>query len=410
MKPIRVVIIRNCRGITGMTGGETYLLSLLKGFDPQKVRCLLVCIVNPALGETSWLKELKQTGFEHVTIPIGNPFDLSDVYKAASLIKAYEADVVHALDHRSDLIGILSARLTGRPVLASFLGWVNFPKGSWRATVYPWIDRMILRRLDAVITDSVAIGAELKLREQDPPVVAIRNGIDTAWFDPTRSLAPSSVTGFAADGDYVFGMVGRIHPVKGHLNFLKAARTILDRYPRSRFVIVGTVLPGFESYRQTLVDWIAEHGLGSAVLMAHVSLAEIPAVFASLDVLVAPSFAESFSFTMLEGMAMGKPVVASDVGGASEMITDGRTGYLVPVDDVPVLTETLLRLRESPQELTEVGLRARGKIVHDLSLAAMAERTFQVYERLVRMRPDRNKARSVQEHFRRQLGEIGCKS
>jgi glycosyltransferase involved in cell wall biosynthesis len=169
------------------------------------------------------------------------------------------------------------------------------------------------------------------------------------------------------------------------------------------------VLPGFESYRQTLVDWIAEHGLGSAVLMAHVSLAEIPAVFASLDVLVAPSFAESFSFTMLEGMAMGKPVVASDVGGASEMITDGRTGYLVPVDDVPVLTETLLRLRESPQELTEVGLRARDKIVHDLSLAAMAERTFQVYERLVRMRPDRNKARSVQEHFRRQLGEIGCK-
>lgn len=103
---------------------------------------------------------------------------------------------------------------------------------------------MILRRLDAVITDSVAIGAELKLREQDPPVVAIRNGIDTAWFDPTCSLAPSSVTGFAADGDYVFGMVGRIHPVKGHLNFLKAARTILDRYPRSRFVIVGTVLPG----------------------------------------------------------------------------------------------------------------------------------------------------------------------
>ena len=58
---------------------------------------------------------------------------------------------MHALDHRSDLIGILRARLTGRPVLASFLGWVNFPRGSWRATVYPWIDRMILRRLDAVI-------------------------------------------------------------------------------------------------------------------------------------------------------------------------------------------------------------------------------------------------------------------
>ena len=107
---------------------------------------------------------------------------------------------------------------------------------------------------------------------------------------------------------------------------------------------------------------------------------------------------------------MGKPVVASDVGGASEMITDGQTGYLVPVDDVPVLTETLLRLREQPEQLKGVGLQARAKILQDLSLAAMAERTYQVYDRLVNLRPDRNRARSVQEDFRRQLSEIACKS
>ena len=409
MKPIRVIFVRNCRGITGMTGGETYLLSLLKGFDPQKVRCLLVCIVNPALGETSWLKELKQTGFEYVTIPVGNPFNLRDVHVVTTLIKKYEADVVHALDHRSDLVGILSARLTGRPVVASFLGWVNFAKGSWRATVYPWIDRLILKRLDAVITDSVAIGTELKMREQDPPVVAIRNGIDTKWFDPARVCTPFSQERFTSEGHFIFGMVGRIHPVKGHLNFLQAARTLLETYPDCRFLIVGTVLPGFEYYRQSLQDFISTHQMEKSVLMTHVSLAEIPAVFSSLNVLVAPSFAESFSFTILEGMAMGKPVVASEVGGASEMITDGQTGYLVPVDDVQFLTDTLLRLRGNPDKIKEVGLRARDKIIQDLSLSTMAERTFQVYDRLVNLRPDKNKTRSAQDHFRRQLGEIGCK-
>jgi len=409
MKPIRVLIIRNCRGITGMTGGETYLLSLLKGFDPQKVRCLLVCIVNPALGETTWLKELKQTGFEYVTVPIGNPFNLSDVFAVSALIKQHEIDVVHALDHRSDLIGILSARLTGRPVVASFLGWVNFARGSWRATVYPWIDRLILRRLDAVITDSVAIGTELRMGKHDPPVVAIRNGIDTSWFDPARTLEPSSVSEFAAGGDYVFGMVGRIHPVKGHLNFLRAARAILDRYPRSRFVIVGTVLPGFESYRQTLLEAIATHNLESAVVMAHVSLSEIPAVFAALDVLVAPSFAESFSFTMLEGMAMGKPVVASDVGGASEMITNGQTGYLVPVDDVPVLTETLLRLRENSQSVKEVGIRARQKILNDLGIEAMAAKTHQVYLRLIEFNDKKSSGSAHTAQLREQLVAISAK-
>lgn len=409
MKPIRVILVRNCRGITGMTGGETYLLSLLKGFDPRKVRCLLVCIVNPALGETSWLKELKQTGFEYVTIPIGNPFNLRDVHAVTTLIKKYEADVVHALDHRSDLVGILSARLTGRPVVASFLGWVNFAKGSWRATVYPWIDRLILKRLDAVITDSVAIGTELKMREQDPPVVAIRNGIDTKWFDPARVCTPFSQERFTSEGHFIFGMVGRIHPVKGHLNFLQAARTLLETCPDCRFLIVGTVLPGFEYYRQSLQDFISTHQMEKSVLMTHVSLAEIPAVFSSLNVLVAPSFAESFSFTILEGMAMGKPVVASEVGGASEMITDGQTGYLVPVDDVQFLTDTLLRLRGNPDKIKEVGLRARDKIIQDLSLSTMAERTFQVYDRLVNLRPDKNKTRSAQDHFRRQLDEIGCK-
>lgn len=409
MRPIRTLIVRNCRGITGMTGGETYLLSLLKGFDPDRCRCLLMCVVNPDLGETSWLKELKATGFDYVTVPIRNPFDFRDVAQAVRLIREFDADVVHALDHRSDLVAVLSARVTGRPVVASFLGWVNFAKGSWRATLYPWIDRMILKRFDAVIVDSVAIGTELRMGPADPPVIAIHNGIDTRWFDPGRAHVSCSVSQFASDARFVFGMVGRIHPVKGHLNFLRAARTVLDRYPNTRFVIVGTVLPGFESYRQTLVDWIAEHQMTKSVLMAHVALAEIPSVFASLDVLVAPSFAESFSFTMLEGMAMGKPVVASNVGGASEMITDGETGYLVPPDDVPALTRVLSSLVAEANNLRAVGERARTKILQDLSLDVMAKRTGEVYEQLVEGHRGQQRNRVAQDNLRKRLQEIGCK-
>ncbi len=392
-----------------MTGGETYLLSLLKGFDPHRCRCLLVCIVNPDLGETSWLKELKATGFEYVTIPIRNPFDFRDVVQVVKLIREFDADVVHALDHRSDLVAVLSARFTGRPVVASFLGWVNFAKGSWRATIYPWIDRMILRRFDVVITDSVAIGTELRMGTADPPVVAIRNGIDTRYFDPGRALTPSAVTTFAKGGDFIFGMVGRVHPVKGHLNFLKAGRTVLDRHPETRFVIVGTVLPGFEAYRQSIADFIAKHNMTHAVLMTHVSLAEIPSVFASLDVLVAPSFAESFSFTMLEGMAMGKPVVASNVGGASEMITDGETGFLIPVENVERLTRVMFTLQNDRAGAQIVGERARQKIIADLSLQSMAERTLAVYERLIALRSGRHRTQSMRALLRQQLNEISSK-
>ncbi len=383
MNIIRTVIVRNCRGITGMTGGETYLLQLLKGFDPQDCNCLFVCIIKPSLGETAWLKELKNTGFEYITIPIENPLNFKDIYQLAKIIKQFNANIVHALDHRANLVSLISARLTGRPVIASFLGWVNFPKGSWRSIVYPWIDRLILKKLDAVITDSIAIGEELRMQEKHPPIVAIRNGIDTKYFNPGNDDLFYINQSFIDDSDCVFGMVGRIHPVKGHMNFLNAAQQLLKINPNFRFLITGTVLPGFENYKQEILDFISEHEMSNKVMIMEVKLEEIPAVFASLDVLVAPSYAESFSFTLLEGMAMEKAVITSDVGGACEMINDGETGYLIEVDDVKTLTEKMLMLSRNPEKIKELGKNARKKIIKDLGLEVMAHNTVSTYRHII---------------------------
>ena len=247
------------------------------------------------------------------------------------------------------------------------------------------------------------------MQEQDPPVVAIRNGIDTKWFDPARPRTPFSQEHFTSEGHFIFGMVGRIHPVKGHLNFLQAARTLLETHPDCRFLIVGTVLPGFEYYRQSLQDFITTHQMETSVLMTHVSLAEIPAVFAGIDVLVAPSFAESFSFTLLEGMAMEKTVVSSDVGGAGEMITHGDTGYLIPVDDVSRLTETMLMLKSAPEKVPEVGKRARKKIVQDLGIDAMAVRTSAVYLKLIDFKAQIATMPEHKVRLREQLSTISAK-
>ena len=409
MKPIRTVIVRNCRGITGVTGGETYLLSLLQGFDPEKCKCLLICIVNPKMGETPWLKQLKKTGFEHVLIPVSNPFSIHDTREVIALIKKFNADVVHCLDHRSDLVGLISAKLTGRPVVASFLGWTNFPKGSWRSVVYPWIDRLIINRLDAVITDSVAIGEDLRMRKREHPIVAIRNGIDTQKFDPHGSVTPFSQDKFTKEGHFIIGMVGRIHPVKGHLNFLKSAKQVLEAHPNCRFLIVGSILPSFEYYEQEIKAFITENKMDESVLITHASLDEVPAVMASLDVLAAPSFAESFSFTMLEGMAMERTVVSTDVGGATEMITDGETGFLISADDVvPALTQKITMLIENPKLREDVGKKARKKIVEELSIELMGERTLDVYKELVDFHSKKPKGTDEKLQFLEQLAKISC--
>ncbi len=409
MKVIRTVMVRNCRGITGMTGGETYLLQLLKGFDPASCNCLLVCIVKPSLGETPWLKELKKSGFEYVTIPIENPFNFKDIVQLVTIIKQFNADIVHALDHRANLVSLVGARLSGRPVIASFLGWVNFPKGSWRSFVYPWIDRLILKRLDAVITDSVAIGEELKMHENDPPIVAIRNGIDTQHFDPNKQQIGFSNQSFIQQADFVFGMVGRIHPVKGHFNFLSAAHQILQTNPNFRFLITGTVLPGFEDYKQKILDFIDQHKMTESVMITEVKLEEIPSVFASLDVLVAPSYAESFSFTLLEGMAMEKAVITSDVGGACEMIQDGETGYLIDIDDVKTLTERMLMLSQHPEKIQQLGKKARQKIIKDLGIEVMARLTTATYEHLIEYKHSSGSKKQKIYSLKQKLAKVSAK-
>ena len=130
--------------------------------------------------------------------------------------------------------------------------------------------------------------------------------------------------------------------------------------------------------------FITENKMDDSVLITHASLDEVPAVMASLDVLAAPSFAESFSFTMLEGMAMERTVVSTDVGGATEMITDGETGFLISADNVaPALTQKITMLIENPKLREDVGKKARKKIVEELSLELMGERTLDVYKELV---------------------------
>jgi glycosyltransferase involved in cell wall biosynthesis len=97
-----------------------------------------------------------------------------------------------------------------------------------------------------------------------------------------------------------------------------------------------------------------------------------------------PSFAETFSLTILEALAMGKPVVASDVGGTSEMIVDGVNGFLVPPRDSDGLAQSLKRLIEDRALLSELGERARDSVVRDFSLTAMVKNTESVFQELLR--------------------------
>lgn len=386
-RPLRVLYFRNARGITDVTGAESYVFALLQALDPAAVQASLVSVIRPGQDATPWIVEARRRKLPLELIEVGSKFGLQDLHRLRALIRQERADIVHALDHRADVIGLLAARLERVALVNAFFGWTNFSGRFSRGKLYSWADRKAQARADAVITDSGYmadfVGGAGAARS---PVVVVHNGVDIARFDPERTAPDLRRRFFGASDVFVFGMVGRVHPVKGQLEFLKAAREIAAIEPRARFLIVGDAPPAWAGFKAEVERAIGEMGLAGRAQMTNVPSSEIPAVLANLDVLMAPSFIESFSYSLLEAMSMRLPIITTDVGGAREMMVDEESGLLVPPGDVPALVRAAQRLIADPALRARMGRAARTRVEERFTLAAMAARTTAIYREVMRAR------------------------
>jgi glycosyltransferase involved in cell wall biosynthesis len=157
-------------------------------------------------------------------------------------------------------------------------------------------------------------------------------------------------------------MVAQFVAWKGHMDFLRAARLVADTYPTARFLLVGDpewhAEPGYVESLRSLVQQLRltehVHFLGQRE--------DMPQVYAAFDILVVASWAEPFGKVLVEAMAMGKPVVATDAGGPPEIVEDGRTGLLVPPRHPHRLAGAIQRLASDPDGAQRMGQRGRQRI------------------------------------------------
>ncbi len=379
MAAYRVLFLRNSRGITDVSGAETYLLTVMRGLIRAGCDVALACAVDPARGRTPWLKALAASGVPYRLTAVPSTFSIADWRAAGTAARELGAEVLHAMDHRSDVIATTLARRLGVPAVASFFGWTNWPAGSLRARLYPPIDRLAMRGLSRVIVDSAGGGGRLGLPPDRRAVVP--NGVDLTRFDPARVRPDLKRRWFGDAGVRLVGMVGRIHPNKGQHAFAAAAAALAPRFPELRFAVVGDPPPGYEGYRDELLRRVSAAGLGERFRVENLPSRDIPDALASFDVLAAPSLMESLSYVVLEAMALRVPVVTSRVGGHGELVTDGVDGLLIAPGDVDGLAAALARLLADPELAAQLGAAGRARVAQDYSVEAMIARTRAVYAR-----------------------------
>lgn len=302
-------------------------------------------------------------------------FSIPLIFELAKVIKSVKPDVVHT---HSSLSGRIAGKFMGVPVVYTKHNLLRIPGPSGvmpprAGTLKRLFNKVTSKALSNKII-AVSQGVYDDLVEAGYPadlVVSIPNGIDLAPFKPNLRVRGD-------DKKITVGTVARLHPQKALHVLLDAARIVVNSYPSVRFVIGGT-----GPSREVLETRIKELKLETYVKMEGF-IEDVPGFLQGLDIYALSSNYEGLPLAVLEAMAAGLPVVATAVGGVPEAVVNGLTGILVPPGDPKLFAQAIVRLIVDREMAFKMGEAGRKRVEELFSAEKMAEKTFHVYEEVVR--------------------------
>ena len=246
-----------------------------------------------------------------------------------------------------------------------------------RRAFRPWVDRYIplSRDLEQWLRNQIGV--------TDNKIVAICNGVDSELFHPAQqSRETLPVDGFIGPDSIVIGTLGRMQTVKDQLTLVRAFVLLLKRLPearkRLRLVLIG------DGPLRAQAQAMLQQANALELCWLPGSRDDTPALLRGMDIFVLPSLAEGISNTILEAMASGLPVVATHVGGNSELVVEGQTGALVPPANPDAMADALQRYIEDPALRHQQGRQGRQRIEHEFNLAYMVQRYLSVYDDVIK--------------------------
>ena len=294
----------------------------------------------------------------------------------ARVIRRHGADVVHLGNGlRANFDGVLAGLLTRRPIVCHVKGFEKYgARERWAARRTATLVCMTR----AVLDHCHAHG----MRAPDERVVY--DAVDEAWLRPARTAdAVRHELGIPADAICI-GIAGNIQEWKGQRVVVEALGRLVDQ-PRVHCIIAGGVHRAGEAYAAELRERVSALGLAGRVHLIGFR-ADIPDVMNTWDVVVHASVRpEPFGRVILEGMLLGKPVIATAAGGVPELIDDGRTGFLIPPGNAVALAECLRRVLAAPADAQAIGARAREWARQHFSLARQVAEMSEIYEGAARI-------------------------
>ncbi|RMF93882.1 MAG: glycosyltransferase family 1 protein [Nitrospinota bacterium] len=346
----------------GWGGQEMRILQETTEFTRRGYAMAIVCQPESGIG-----RQGAKEGKTLYRLRMRSCFDLQAVFQLRRLLQAQKIDLVHTHSSIDSWVAGLAAKSLRLPVVRS--RHVSIPVKRYRNFNYNHLADRIIVNGEAMKRLLMQGGVKAE------KIVSIPPGIDLTRFHP-RIGGEKIRAEFALTGP-VIGMIAMLRGSKGHTYFLQAARIVLQRYPEAHFLIVGDGVR-----RVRIQQEIEQLGLSRQVTMTGFRR-DIPEILAALDLYVLSSLRETFPQTILQALAMRKPVVATDSGGVPEIIHPGATGLLVPPGDARALAEAILTLLADRGYAQRLACAGYELVRQEYTLERMIAKTEQVYRELL---------------------------
>jgi len=357
---------------------ENSLLNLIRHLPPGRYRHAIVCLDDRG----DYQAGVREQGVDVVNLHKGEGRDPLHYLRMFQVLRKLQPDLIHTRN-RSGLLAQLIAALAGVPLRVH----AEHGRALAGADGGRWGARMLRRLLCPLIDHFIAVSSDLEhwlvesVGAEPARVSQIANGVDSVQFHPR--LGPAAAIGppgFMHDHAFVIGSVGRMDDSNNHATLVEAfLRLIASPHPahaRLRLLIIGDGPARAEC--QALLN---RAGAAQRAWLPG-TRADVAQLLRAMDLFVLPSLSEDRSNVILEAMASGLPVVATAVGGNTELVHPGFTGILVPPMQPDMLASAIADYCRIPEMAIRHGARARSQVIARHSMPAMARDYLAVYDTL----------------------------
>ena len=354
-----------------VSGAEISLLTFFKGLKGGKeIEPVLVCPSGGALKEKAQSMGLPVMDIEPFEAGFTrNPLSFLSYgvrllrigKKFASIVKEIKADLIDANSVRAGLVASVSTLFYKIPILVHVRDCVP------RNKIGVLTRRIVARRASMMVANSSYVAHHFALdASMFRKIEVVYNPLDLSAFDPEKVDSDQFRKIFKVNGSYpLLGVVGQISPWKGLADVIRAMPKVLSSFPQARLLVVGE--PKFDTasakynniaYFKELKSLVEELNLKKEVIFTG-DRSDIPEVMKAINLLILASWEEPFGRSLIEAMAMEKPVISTNVGGPTEIIEDRVNGVLVSPRNPQIIARAIIELASKKKKSEEMGRRGR---------------------------------------------------